>query len=348
MKTYPFLNHKVNFPLCLAPMVGLSHLVLREALRDYLPPGAVTLWPTEMLNSRKIPNEKVGFTSETMKHSADSELVPQILGNEAEPIRQTIERLEAWGAEGIDINMGCPVKKALKHNYGVALMGDPDYAQSVVDMAVRSTTKPVSVKLRAGFQNDPAYLLQFVKGLQNKGAQWITLHPRKASQRRRGFADWEQIRWLKKNLEIPVVGNGDIQQAQDVFQMLEETSCDMVMSGRALAAKPWILWQVGSRLGFANPTGRENQKPPGTPGEEAAEYQKVLLGYLEKCDQYFSEGLARRKFLFYVKMTSPWLNYGNHLLGVLIGCKDSAQMKFKIENFFNPSVEMTARTQLWE
>ncbi|MFN9067162.1 MAG: tRNA-dihydrouridine synthase, partial [Bdellovibrionales bacterium] len=136
-------------------------------VQSYMPKDAVVPWPTEMLNSRKLPNEKVGFTPETKRHESENFLMPQILGNQENYIHDSIQLLENWGARGIDINMGCPVEKALRHNYGVALMGDSSYAAAVVGMARRSTKLPVSVKLRAadsdvGFE----YLYDFVMGLR--------------------------------------------------------------------------------------------------------------------------------------------------------------------------------------
>lgn len=244
----PILPGQVNFPVSLAPMVGMSHVALRSLVRRYLPEGARTFWPTEMLSSWKLRREELGATPETLKLENESELVPQILGNEEEPIREAVAKLVQWGAVGIDINMGCPVSKALRHNYGVALMGDADYAAEVVRMTVKHSGVPVSVKLRAGLQNDMDFLLKFTKGLELAGASWITLHPRVGAQKRRGAADWSQIKKVRENLTIPVVGNGDVQTADDVFEIMNSTGCDAVMVGRALAARPWLLWQVGEGL----------------------------------------------------------------------------------------------------
>lgn len=188
-KAGSILNGKVNFPLCLAPMVGLSHVALRLVVRDYFPADAFTIWPTEMLNSWKIPREDLAKTPEAMRSDREVGLVPQILGNEELFIAQSVKKLVEWGAEGIDINMGCPVQKALRHNYGVALMGDPDYAAEVVRMTVRNSQVPVSVKLRAGKQGDFEFLSRFVGGLEKAGASWISLHPRSAEQKRQDKAD---------------------------------------------------------------------------------------------------------------------------------------------------------------
>jgi tRNA-dihydrouridine synthase B len=343
----PILGGQMNFPLALAPMVGLSHVAFRRVLREYLPSGAVTIWPTEMLNSRRIPNENLKTTPETMRSDDETELVPQILGNEEEPIAKSVVRLEQeWGAQGIDINMGCPVKKALSHNYGVSLMGDADYAAEVVRMTVRHTRLPVSVKLRAGHQNDLPYLMKFVKGLEDAGASWITLHPRTTEQKRRGRADWSQIREVRNSLCIPVIGNGDVQVAEDVLNLREETGCDAVMAGRALTARPWMLWQLGERLGFAPPRGREGQRAPQTQEEEGAEHGRSLKRLSQYMEEYFPGDLGMRKFRFYVRTSSPWLTFGHDLYARSCKAKTFSELNEALDAFFAREQSMVARTEL--
>lgn len=329
-------------------MVGLSHMALRVVTRDYLPAGAETLWPTEMLNSWKIPKEDLAKTPETFRAPFETGLVPQILGNEEEPIRDTVARLIDWGAEAIDINMGCPVQKALKHNYGVALMGDPAYAAEVVRMTVKHSPVPVSVKLRAGPQGDFNFLLNFVRGLEEAGASWVTLHPRTAEQKRRGSADWEQIRLLRESVSIPVIGNGDVQTAEDVFQMLEDTGCDMAMSGRALAARPWMMWQVAETLGFGAPYGREGERAPRTPEDEGQEYGRALKKLLMILLETHGENLALRKFRFHVRTTGVWLDFGHALYSAVMTAKTGKGVQEALELFFKTQVAMTPRTQLRE
>lgn len=341
----PALEQISNFPLCMAPMVGLTHVALRAVARTYLPEGAQTLWPTEMLNSRRLPHEDFSKTPETMRAPIEDGLVPQILGNEEAAIQKSIVKLKDWGAVGIDINMGCPVQKALKHNYGVSLMGDSDYAADVVRMAVQSSNLPVSVKLRAGVQNDFNYLVQFVKKIENAGAQWICLHPRTAEQKRRGFADWNQIKDLKKQIQIPVIGNGDIQTAEDVLRMLQETGCDRVMSGRALAARPWMFWQVGETLGWAPPAGRTG-KAPSTKEEEGQEYGRCLLKLIQEMKNYFHEDLALRKLRFYIKTTSVWLLFGQELISIVTREKTLDAVEAQLARFFSQPVEMVPKTEL--
>lgn len=343
----PILNDQVNFPLSLAPMVGLSHVALRMVVRSYLPAGLKTIWPTEMLNSRKLPRENLALLPETAKEPGEVGLVPQILGNDEPSIRTSIEKLKLWGAEGIDINMGCPVNKALRHNYGVALMGDPAYAAEVVGMAKRSSNLPVSVKLRAGLQNDFPFLVQFVQGLEKSGADWLTLHPRTAEQKRRGSADWQQIRNLRREISIPVIGNGDIQTSDDVLEMIQETNCDAVMAGRALAARPWMVWQLAESLGCPAPAGKVG-KAPRTALDEGAEYGRSLVAWLEVAEKHFVPEQVLRKFRFHVRTTSVWLAFGHTLMSLTFQVQNLPELKEKLHDFFLQEQEMVPRTQLRE
>src|SRR6185436_11566160 len=131
-------GHRVGFPILVAPMVGISHVAFRALVRSYLPAGCSTLLFTEMLSSRRLPSERVGSTPLTyVMEEGEADLVPQLLANEERFISESVRKLEAITPAGIDINMGCPVKQALSHNWGVALMGDIGYASGVVSMARR-------------------------------------------------------------------------------------------------------------------------------------------------------------------------------------------------------------------
>lgn len=341
----PFPLSRQPYPLCLAPMVGLSHVVLRLIVRQYLPEGQMALWPTEMLNSRRLPNEDLSRTPETLRLNHEDGLVPQILGNEPEPIRKSVQILKAWGAIAIDINMGCPVKKALKHNYGVALMGDSEYAAEVVRMAVESSDLPVSVKLRAGEESEPEKLFEFVSRIEKAGASWITLHPRFAHQMRRGSADWNKIAQVRAHLSIPVIGNGDVQTADDVFDLFQQGQCDMVMVGRALTARPWMLWQVGERLGFSPPLGRSGSAPR-TPEEEGLEFHRVLHQMVDGFAKHFPGDLGLRKSRFYIKNAAPWLEFGHDLESRFCKSRNFDELRQHIDDFYRVPQRMMARTQL--
>lgn len=346
--------NELNYPLCLAPMVGLTHVALRRLIADYLPKNATTLWPTEMLNSRRIPSENLVITPETLRRPEENNLVPQILGNEELSIQKSVIRLvDEWGAAGIDINMGCPVQKALKHNYGVSLMGDADYASRVVEITKKHSLVPVSVKLRAvGSEKSAPELIKFVQKLADSGADWVTLHPRTAEQKRKGSADWSQIAELKKNISIPIIGNGDIQTFEDVLQMLNETKADKAMAGRALAARPWMMWQLGEYLKFEAPVGYENKKAPQTPEEEGAEYGKCLLRFIDYCEESFmleagaTESLTMRKIQFYIRTTHVWLEFGHALMAKTSRCQNLNDLRKAVAEFFSLEQRMNLRTEL--
>lgn len=339
------LPEGVNFPLTLAPMVGLSHCAFRQLLREYLPKEAVTLWPSEMLNSRRIPDEKLAKIPEAMTWGNENFWVPQILANEEDKIKRSLVKLFDHGAQGIDINMGCPVQKALKHNYGVALMGDSDYAAEVVRLTCHYTQGPVSVKLRAGAVTEKEEWLTFVKKLEQAGANWLCLHPRTASQKRRGRADWSQISALVAAVKVPVIGNGDIQCVEDIFAMLAQTGCDMVMAGRVLTARPWLFWQLGERLGWGPPQGKEGRAPQ-TPEEEGREYGRSLIRLTELLEGCFSERLALKKFQFHVKTGAVWLPFGHSLYALMTKMKSFEEARVALLQFFESSHRMSLRTDL--
>ncbi len=325
-------------------MVGLSHLAFRESVKRYLPEDAKVIWPTEMLSSFKLPNQKLNDASFLLKGEYEENMVPQILGNEEEPIRKSIKILKDWGAVGIDINMGCPVKKALKHNYGVSLMGDPGYAAEVTSMAVKASDLPVSVKFRAGIQKDESVLIDFVRGIESAGAKWVTLHPRTSAQKRRGRSDWSQIEFIKQKLSIPVIGNGDVQTKDCFKKMREETGCDQVMIGRALTARPWLLWQIGEELGFKPPKDFQGKEAPSTRQEEGEAFKEHLLFMIPLLFKHYDEVEALKKFRFYLRISHPWLEFGHQLIRLAAKCFSEEDCFSMVENFFSGPQRMSKTT----
>ncbi len=314
--------NRVNFQVALAPMVGLSHSSFKKVLSLYVPQGAQLLWPTEMLNSRRLIYQDLNTHVMTKKNDFENIICPQILANDEKFISLSIQKLQDWGASAIDINMGCSVTQALKHNYGVSLMGDSSYASRIVEMAKKYAQVPVSVKLRSGFEGHTTdQLIQFIGALKNAGVDWVTLHPRYAEQKRRGLADWSQIKEVKMKLDLNIIGNGDIQTAQDIESKINQSGCDMVMVGRALAARPWLIWQWGYLNGWPPPVAQGlNSTPPMTPIEEGAEYLKTLqLLYQFLLEDETSVAMAVKKLIFYLRTTHVWLDFGHRLYSDITG-----------------------------
>jgi tRNA-dihydrouridine synthase B len=344
----PFGNgHRVNFPVLVAPMVGISHVAFRALVRSYLPEGASTLLFTEMLSSRRLPSERVGRTPITyVLEGGEPDLVPQLLANEERFIRESMGKLGPLSPAGVDINMGCPVKKALSHNWGVALMGDIGYASEVVAMARRHVAVPLSVKMRSGLTENLPYLLEFIQAMEASGADWVTLHPRLQAQGRRGRASWETISRAREAVKIPLVGNGDVQTSEGVLAMFRETGCDGVMVARAATARPWIFWQVGEELGFPPPPGRSGERAPRTPEEEGKECERALRFFLEQLERWFVPEEGIRRLRFFVAWSHKWLPFGHHLWAGMTRVSDYASARATLERFFATPHRMLPRTSL--
>ncbi len=320
----------------LAPMVGLTHYAVRRGVQHFLPAGAKVLWPTEMLNSRRLPSQHPNDTPEVNFEDREWGLCPQLLANEEEFIRRSVPKLETWGAKAIDINMGCPVLKALKHNYGVALMGDPLYAQEVVRMTVRNATVPVSVKLRAGLEGqDFQYLVDFVSGLFEAGASWITMHPRTGEQMRKGAADWKLIKRVKdhfkaQGIDVPIIGNGDVQCHEDIAQLFEEAECDRVMIGRAAIVKPWLI--------------RNEPEPDAyTQGDL---YGQFLMKVLEASREFYELEAGKKRIKFLIVYGKPYVEYGEYLYGRVMASQTYEDLEAAFIKFFSQKQKILKRTQL--
>jgi nifR3 family TIM-barrel protein len=327
-------------------MVGLSHVALRQTVASYFPAGARTLLFTEMLSSRRLPVERIGDRPETARAIGEDYLVPQLLGNEERFIAGSLVKLRALAPAAVDINMGCPVSKALKHNWGVALMGDAAYAEEVVRITVRLSPWPVSVKLRTGLADDPEYLIDFARMLEAAGAAWITVHPRFAAQGRRGFARWDYIGRVRDAVHIPVIGNGDVQTAEDALALLSRTGCDGVMVGRAAAARPWIFWQIGEALGWPAPDLFRGEEAPRGGFGEGREFERALCRFLDVADGAFSPPDALKRLKFFAHWGGRWLDFGHELWRQMANAADTRVAREAARRFFSAPQRMAERTAL--
>lgn len=320
-----------------APMVGISHVAFRELIKSYTPEGIDALRFTEMLSTRKIPNERLSDVFELQAAKGETHFIPQILGNEERFIGPSLKRLAELNPWGFDINMGCPVSHTLRHNWGVRLLGDVGYAAEVVSMTKRHTSLPVSVKLRGGSGDavDTDFLLNFTAALENAGADWLTVHARGWGQGHKGAAHWQAAGEVAQARKIPVVANGDIQTADDALRVLQQYRVDGIMIARAATARPWILWQIAERLGCKNaPAGRSGEKAPTSLEEESREYFRALVQFAKLLDQYIDDQeYAVRKFQFFVLTSSKWFAFGHALWKRTIKAKTISDMIAMVEEY---------------
>jgi tRNA-dihydrouridine synthase len=315
----------IEFPFMAGPMVGISHVAFRELVRSYLPRSVQPLLFTEMLSTRRLPSDSLEDCEELRVAQGERNFVPQLLGNEERFIKPSIERLLTKSPWGFDINMGCPVKHTLRHNWGVRLLGDRKYAAEVVRMTKAHSSLPVSVKLRGGIDElDLNYLLDFTAALEDAGADWLTLHARPKSARHTGKANWEIVSAVRAKRTIPVVANGDIQTCEDALAVLRDFGADGAMFGRAIVARPWVLGQLARKLGFAD----DEVWVPETPEDEGKEYYRAVAKLCDLLSAHAQDEAYRlQKLRFFVVTGSRWFLFGHAFWKSTMKAKSITEIK---------------------
>ena len=273
----------------LAPMAGITDVVFRNICKRY----QASLTCSEMVSVQGLfyqPKKSL----ELMRKEDTGPHVVQIFG--AEPkMMADMARKYCMDYDIIDINMGCPAPKIVKGAAGSALMKTPDIAFDIVKAVCDSTGKPVSCKIRSGWDKQSINAIEFAQGLEEAGASLITLHARTREQYYSGEADWDLIKKLKESVNIPVVGNGDIKCAEDAKKMIEHTGCDGVMVGRAAQGRPYIFKQIKTYL----ETGEVPDKPGFTQRmQDALEHARGLCAIF---GEKTAARMMRKHLAWYIK-----------------------------------------------
>ena len=233
-----FLGAELSSPLLLAPLAGISDPVMRSLSFEK---GAALAY-TEMVSAKGLYYKSPGSEELLQILPAEGPVGIQIFGHEPEMIAFAADFLKERPNLFLDINMGCPVPKVVRNREGSAMLLDPDNAARCVEAAVRNSGKPVTVKMRIGFESSVQYdYVGFAKKMESAGASAIAVHGRTREQYYSGKANWQAIKEIAQAVGVPVIGNGDVCSAEDARRMLKETGCSLVMIGRAALGNPWIF-----------------------------------------------------------------------------------------------------------
>jgi tRNA-dihydrouridine synthase B len=235
----------VDPPLILAPMAGITDHAYRLMLRRI---GGVGLVTMEFISSEAISRGNARQRRKMVFSDEERPLSIQIYGSDPDRMAAAADIVEELSPDVCDINMGCPANKVLKGCAGAALMGDLELARRIIRSVRERLSIPLTVKFRLGLDDSRRNFLELGRICEGEGAAAVVMHGRTARQMYSGRADWRPIAELKALLSIPVVGNGDIETAEDALAMFAQTGCDAVMCGRATMKNPWIFRQIADRL----------------------------------------------------------------------------------------------------
>lgn len=232
-------NIEIDNRVFLAPMAGITDIAFRSICKEF----GVGLMHTEMISAKGLYYKDIK-TEKLMKiNKANRPISLQIFGSDADIMAYVVENYinSRDDIDIIDINMGCPAPKIVKNGDGSALMNNSKLAGNIINKIKKKSSKPLTVKIRAGWDEDSINAVEFSKNLEYNGADLITVHGRTRQQFYSGTADYNIIKMVKENVKIPVVGNGDIYKPEDAIKMLKQTNCDAIMIGRGILGNPWLI-----------------------------------------------------------------------------------------------------------
>jgi len=312
---------RIDPPVLLAPMAGLTHTAFRRLLTGL---GGVGLLSTEMLSARSLPSEDRATSPYLLRTADESPLSYQVLVAAPEEVGPAFEVLHAAGADAVDLNFGCPAPEVRRRGGGSALMARPEAARAVLAEARRQTRLPLTAKIRLGERLDEGALRDFCLLLEGEGVELITVHARLRGEPYGRRPRWSWIGKVKSWVSVPVVGNGGIFSAADAGRCLEESGCDGLMLGRGAVVRPWLFAQVAREV-FGAPEGV---------GEGAASRPALYGRFLALVEESFApeRRLGRLKeFTHYFSQTYP---FGHNLATAVQSSRSVGEARARAEAFF--------------
>ena len=236
-------NVELNNNILLAPLAGITDRPFRMICEKFNP-GLVC---TEMISAKGLYYDD--SKTEQLLYMKDEKrpIAVQIFGSDVQAMGYAAEYVSKF-ADIVDINMGCPAPKVVKNGDGSRLLLDLDKAKAIIEEVVKKATVPVTVKYRKGWDNNSIVAVEMAKIAEASGASAVTIHGRTRSEFYSGEADWEIIKAVKESVNIPVIGNGDVKNADDAKRMFDETGVDGIMIGRGALGNPWIFEEIINEL----------------------------------------------------------------------------------------------------
>jgi tRNA-dihydrouridine synthase B len=304
----------------LAPLAGISNLPFRLIARSF----GCALAYTEMISANGLIRN-TDKTFEYLKTCAeDKPLGMQIFGADPQLMVRAASIACEHGADLIDINMGCPVKKVVKTGAGAILMKYPGLVARIIAAVKKAVPIPVTVKIRSGWNRSLINAVEIAHIAEDSGADAVTVHGRTADQGYSGTADWQVIGAVKEALHIPVIGNGDIWQPQDAVRMIAQTSCDAVMVGRGVLGDPWIFTGINQLL-----AGRIEDCTPGL-----VQRYEIIKKHWSMEAEYCGSRAAARNFRKHLLWYTKGLDGSSRFRNLVSALPDRESMQAELDKYF--------------